>query len=112
MDHKGKELDPNPSPWAGVKIYEGGRGGWAYSPMILGLSDGKSCHVPVEADPFVLWMCSLDFAGSFERRVKLNLNDIVLVIIETVGDIQPIGNEHVRRLENRLTVELDRGKGV
>ena len=79
--------------------------------MILRLPHSQTSHIAIEANPLVLRMRILDLAGLDQGRLEIDLED-VLAGLQVLGDVDPVHDEHVVALQDRLPVELDGGVGV
>ena len=80
--------------------------------MILRLPCRQSSHIAIEADPFMLGMGVLDLLSLSQSRFEVNLNHILASLLQLLGDVNAMVNEHVVALQDSLAIELDGGVGV
>lgn len=75
--------------------------------MVLRLPYSQSCHVSVEANPFVFWVGVLDLARFEQRRSEVDLEHVTRALLQLAGDVQSVRNEHVVAFQDDFTIEFD-----
>lgn len=80
--------------------------------MILRLPCRQSSHIAIKADPFMFRMGVLDLLSLSQSRFEVNLNHILASLLQLLGDVNAMVNEHVVALQDSLAIELDGGVGV
>jgi hypothetical protein len=80
--------------------------------MVLRLPCRQSSHVTIEANPFMFWMSVLDLLSFSQSRLEVDFQYIAASMLQLLGDVNAVVNEHVVALQNRFAVELDGGVGV
>ena len=54
----------------------------------------------------------LDLLSLSQSRFEVNLNHILASLLQLLGDVNAMVNEHVVALQDSLAIELDGGVGV
>lgn len=80
--------------------------------MILRLPYRQSSHVTIEANPFMFRMGILDLLSFSQSRLEVNLQYIAASVLQLLGDVNAMIDEHIVALQNCLAIDLDGGVGV
>jgi hypothetical protein len=80
--------------------------------MVLCFPYGKPRHVAVEPNPSVLRMCLTDLDGPQPRRSKVDFQNISTPRLQSICDIDSVGDEHVVAFENNVSIELNSSKSI
>jgi hypothetical protein len=82
------------------------------SQMILRLPRRQPSHITVEANPFMFRMRVLYLLSLSQSRLEVDFQHIATSLLQLLGDVNAMVDEHVVAFENRLAIELDGGVGV
>lgn len=74
--------------------------------MILCLPHGQPCHIGIKANPSVLRVRILDALRLRKCCFEVNLQNVLLLIEEIVGDIDAMCNKHVIAFQDDVAIQL------